>query len=108
MRPAPLGLEETGKGSKGVLYRIVSRESSRWTARRGVLVALIVVTTAAVLALGDPLAHPEAGEQATGQRGLVGVPRVVFVAALAIAFVVAWPPNRGGGSGQPAPEETGP
>lgn len=66
----------------------------RLTVRRVAAVALILGLTLLVLALGDPLAHPQAGDQADGQRGLVGVPRVVELAALAIAVVLALPPRK--------------
>lgn len=67
----------------------------RLTGRRLALVAAIVVVTGLLLAVGNPLAHPEEGEGASGQRGVSGVPRIVFLAGLAVAFVLALPPGEG-------------
>lgn len=67
----------------------------RLTTRRLAAIGVIVALALALVALGDPLAHPTEGAQDTGERGLSGVPRVVFLAGLAIAFVLAMPPNRG-------------
>lgn len=71
----------------------VSWLGDRLTTKRLALIGVIVAVTVAVIAVGDPLSHPGAGEQATGERGLDGVPRIVFFAGLAIAFLIAVPPG---------------
>lgn len=73
----------------------MARTGSRLSGRRWLIVAAIVALTVAVLAVGNPLEHPEAGEQTSGERGVSGIPRVVFYAALAIAFVLGFPPRSG-------------
>lgn len=74
----------------------VSWLTSRLTKRRLAVVGAIALVAGLFVALGDPLAHPEEGEQATGERGVAGVPRIVFFAGLAIAFVLAFPPDDAG------------
>lgn len=70
--------------------------SDRLTVRRLALVGAILLVAGILIALGDPLAHAEAGAQDDGTRGLTGVPRVAELAALVVAFVLAMPPREDG------------
>lgn len=67
--------------------------TDRLTARRLALVAAILVLAGGLIAIGDPLAHGEAGDQDSGERGLTGVPRIAEVTALVVAFILAMPPS---------------
>lgn len=67
--------------------------TDRLTAKRLALVGGLIALAAVLVAIGDPLAHSEAGEQSTGERGLVGVPRVVEITAILVALILAMPPG---------------
>ncbi len=71
----------------------VSWLRDRLTKKRLAAVAVLLATSVAVIALGDPLAHPGEGEQADGQRGVAGMPRIVELSAVAIAIILALPPS---------------
>lgn len=66
----------------------------RLTTKRLAAVAVLLAISMAAIVLGDPLAHPEEGAQADGQKGLAGMPRIVELSAVAIAIILALPPSK--------------
>lgn len=68
--------------------------TDRLTPKRLIAVAILLAISVAAIALGDPLAHPEEGEQADGQKGIAGMPRIVELSAVAIAIILALPPSK--------------
>lgn len=68
--------------------------TDRLTAKRLALVGGLIALAAVLVVIGDPLAHGGAGEQSTGERGLVGVPRIVEITAILVALILAMPPGR--------------
>lgn len=66
---------------------------ARLTKRRLALIAAILAVTTILVVVGTPLSHPTTGSQETGERGIGGSGRVVEVAAILIAFILAWPPG---------------
>lgn len=79
--------------------------TDRLTAKRLALVGGLIALAAVLVAIGDPLAHSEAGEQSTGERSLVGVPRIVEITAILVALILAMPP---GGNREPADDTEDP
>lgn len=67
--------------------------ADRLTRKRLIAVGILVAIALAAIVVGDPLMHPGEGAQADGQRGMVGIPRLVWFSALAIAFILALPPD---------------
>jgi hypothetical protein len=55
------------------------------------VLAAIGIATVALIVLGDPLAHPETGAGSGGERGIGGGSRLVEIAAILAAFVLAFP-----------------
>lgn len=68
--------------------------TDRLTAKRFALVGGLIALAAVLVVIGDPISHSEAGEQSTGERGLVGVPRIVEITAILVALILAMPPGR--------------
>lgn len=59
---------------------------------RLIAIAAILAVALLLTLIGDPLLHPGQGVQSTGERGVTGS-RVAELAALLIAFIIAWPPR---------------
>lgn len=67
--------------------------SERLTAKRLAVVGVLIAIAAIAVAVGDPFAHNEAGEQTDGQVGLSEMPKIVWFTGLAVAFILAMPPR---------------
>lgn len=76
--------------------------TDRLTGKRLAAIGLVVALAAVLVAFDTPLRHAGEGPQADGQVGVGGMGRIVEIAAIVIAFLLALPPPSG-----PDPEEEG-
>lgn len=80
------------------------RATGRFTPKRLTAIAILFAVTITLVVVGDPFAHAEEGTQPSGERGVADVPRLAYLAgiAIAIAILLAMPPRREAGAEEPS------